>query len=60
MSDYDDELEHVLAEVTRPGPLDGDDDGLDVQPLCARCLRDVPNAPSDICQFCQTVEEAHR
>lgn len=57
MSDYDDELEHVFDEVTRPRQ-DYDDlgDGPPVLPLCRQCVRDLPAPGGDLCDFCKVVQ----
>ncbi|MGD9517527.1 MULTISPECIES: hypothetical protein [Mycolicibacterium] len=56
--EYDDELEHVLAEVTRPRQdYDPEGDGPPPQPLCRQCVRDLPADDSGLCAFCKVVSE---
>lgn len=58
MSDYDDELERLLDEVTR-SRQDYDDagEGPPVVPLCRQCVRDLPtDGGSGLCEFCRVVQ----
>lgn len=62
--EYDDEMEHVLREVTEGSDLDShprldprSDQGGDsaLSPLCRECVRESPAIGSDLCEFCQVV-----
>ncbi|GAA1681647.1 hypothetical protein MMUR_05520 [Mycolicibacterium murale] len=60
IDEYDDEMELAFDEVTKPPRQDYDDEHPEdepvIRPLCTKCVRDLPAAGSDVCEFCKVVQ----